>query len=90
MISCSWKEDFGIECMTCGFQRSFVALFNGEFVDSFLLFPATIPILLLAVVVLVHLRLKLTNGARAIIGLFSICAVLIVVNFSIKVISLLS
>jgi hypothetical protein len=90
MIPCSWKEHFGIECMTCGFQRSFFQLIKGELVDSFLLFPATLPLLLTFIVLFLHLLFRFKNGALAITGLFSISAVLIIINFSIRLISTLS
>jgi hypothetical protein len=90
MIPCSWKEHFGIECMTCGFQRSFLQLIKGELVDSFLLFPATLPLLLTFIVLVLHLLFRLKNGALAITGLFALSAVLILINFSIRLISTVS
>mgnify|MGYP006143921053 FL=1 len=90
MIPCSWKEHFGIECMTCGFQRSFIYLIKGELLDSFLLFPALMPLLLTIVVLVSHLFFRFKNGALAITGLFALSAVLILINFSIRLISTVS
>lgn len=45
MFPCAYKQLFGIDCPLCGFQRSLVLLFNGEFVESLIMFPPLIPIL---------------------------------------------
>ncbi|MDG1333531.1 MAG: DUF2752 domain-containing protein [Crocinitomicaceae bacterium] len=87
MIECSWKAEFGVDCLTCGFQRSFISLIHGDFVESFLQFPATIPFIACVFVLIAHLTLKVKNGHRWIVGLFSLTALLIVVNYSIKLIS---
>lgn len=46
MLQCSWKETFGIDCPSCGAQRSFVELFKGNLLESLYLFPALIPFLI--------------------------------------------
>ena len=81
MLECSWKSHFGVECFGCGFQRSFVLLMEGNFWESIVLFPATIPILLLFVYTGAHLIFKYKNGARNIIILFSTSAALMLGNF---------
>ena len=81
MLECSWKSHFGVECFGCGFQRSFVLLMEGNFSESIVLFPATIPILLLFVYTGAHLIFKYKNGARNIIILFSTSAALMLGNF---------
>ena len=40
MFPCFSKTLFGIECLGCGFQRSFVLLFQGDFSGSFKMYPA--------------------------------------------------
>lgn len=84
MIECSWKSNFGIDCLTCGFQRSFEALLQGEIYESFLLFPATIPLLIVFIILPIHLIFKLKHGARIIVISFSIAALLIIINYSVK------
>ncbi len=84
MISCSWKAQFGVECMTCGFQRSFMLLMKGEFVESFWMFPATIPFLACVLLLCAHLMFKFKRGAAWILTLFSVTAVLILINYSVK------
>ena len=40
MFPCLSKTLFGIECLGCGFQRSFVLLIQGDFAGSFKMYPA--------------------------------------------------
>jgi hypothetical protein len=45
LIPCPFKKLTGIDCPGCGFQRSLLALINGDFNKSLYLYPATIPLL---------------------------------------------
>ena len=40
MFPCLSKTLFGIECLGCGFQRSFLLLMQGDFSGSFKMYPA--------------------------------------------------
>lgn len=84
MVECHWKSTFGIECFGCGFQRSMMALFKGNLIESILIFPAAIPLLITLFYTLLHLWFKFKNGARNIIVLFSFTAFLILLNFILK------
>ena len=84
MISCSWKSTVGIECFMCGFQRSFLLLLKGELYESFILFPALIPLLSTFILLGIHLYFDWKNGAKWITFLFSISAVLMLISFSFK------
>ena len=83
-IKCSWKKGFGIDCLTCGFQRSLELLFEGELLGSFVLFPALIPFVITVFTLVLHLTFKFKNGAKVIIFLFSLTVLLILVNYTIK------
>jgi len=84
MLACSWKKRFGIECFGCGFQRSVIALIDGDITASLSLYPATIPILLTFIYTFTHLLFNYKKGARNIVFLFSFSVVLIVSNFIYK------
>lgn len=45
-LPCVYKQCFGLCCPFCGFQRSVTAILRGDFVQSFLLYPALLPTLL--------------------------------------------
>lgn len=40
MIPCLSKTLFGVECLGCGAQRSFILLLKGNFVAAFQIYPA--------------------------------------------------
>ncbi len=84
MVECHWKSKLGIECFGCGFQRSMMALFKGNLIESIVIFPATIPLFITLIYTFLHLWFKFKNGARNIVVLFSLTAFLIVLNFILK------
>ncbi len=86
MLPCLWKQTLGVDCPGCGFQRSCIKLMEGDFYESLLLFPATIPFLLTLIFVALHLKFKFKHGARIIVILFLFTVFLIVLNFILKLI----
>jgi len=46
LLRCPFKYLTGIDCPGCGFQRSVLALFNGDLHKSLNLYPSTIPLLI--------------------------------------------
>lgn len=46
LIPCPFKYLTGLDCPGCGFQRAVLALIDGNFSESFKLYPPTIPLLL--------------------------------------------
>lgn len=84
MLECHWKSTFGVECIGCGFQRSFIALLEGDLLTSLSLYPATILILLTFMYTSLHLLFKYNKGARNIIILFSTTVLVMVVSYIYK------
>ncbi|MBC9794776.1 DUF2752 domain-containing protein [Sinomicrobium weinanense] len=54
LLPCPLKWLTGIDCPGCGFQRSFLALLQGDIAKSFELYPATVPFLLLFATAVLH------------------------------------
>lgn len=50
MLPCFFKHITGLDCPGCGFQRSVMALFRGDYVISLQLYPAAVLILILSLV----------------------------------------
>ena len=46
LLPCPFKFLTGLDCPGCGFQRAMLALAQGNFTESFKLYPPTIPLLL--------------------------------------------
>lgn len=66
LLSCPYKQLTGIDCPGCGMQRSFVALLKGEWIQSFILYPALLPVLFTLLFTGIHLVFRLKNGAAVI------------------------
>lgn len=54
MLPCALKTIFGIDCPICGFQRAFILLLQGRFVDSFKMYPPLLPCLLFMVIIAIY------------------------------------
>lgn len=64
MLVCPSKKYLGIECLGCGFQRSLILLFEGNFIESLKIYPATLPVLLTSFYTALHLIFNFKTGAR--------------------------
>ena len=87
MFTCPSKKLLHVECPGCGFQRSFFALLEGDFLTSFQLYPATIPIVALLAFTALHLKYKYSFGALTIKYFFILIAVIILVFYIYKIIN---
>ena len=54
-LPCLWKHYFDVDCPFCGFQRSVIALLQGDIWKSITLFPALFPLLASGFLFLVYL-----------------------------------
>ena len=86
MGTCSFHEHTQLACPGCGLQRALFALLKGELIDSILLFPALIPLLVMFSFLGVHLVFKLRHGALALKIMYIANVSIILVNFIIKLI----
>ncbi|MEJ2882583.1 DUF2752 domain-containing protein [Pedobacter sp. GR22-6] len=84
LIPCPFKYLTGLDCPGCGFQRSFILLIKGEWLESFHMYPPTIFILLTVFTVLfVRYGLKKKND-RLIKVLYLITGSVIVSSYLLK------
>lgn len=84
MMTCPYKAITGIDCPGCGMQRSFIALLKGNFVESFLLYPALLPVMFTLLLTALHLYFKFKNGANYIKYSFLITMSIIVISYILK------
>jgi len=63
MRTCTIREHTGIYCAGCGLQRSVIALLKGHIMESLILYPALIPILLMFTFLFFHLVFRFRSGA---------------------------
>ncbi len=85
MLSCTFKNFTGVDCPGCGFQRSVLALFNGDFAKSFKLYPPTVPLIFLAIFLILHLKLDFKLGAITIKLMYILIATMVIINYIYKV-----
>jgi len=84
MASCFYKKNFGIDCPGCGMQRAFVELLKGNFVESFILYPALIPTIGMFLFLILHLIFKFEKGGVYLKYFFIFTVSIIVINFIYK------
>ena len=86
MLPCSFKQTTGLDCPSCGMQRSMVRLLRGEVTESLMLFPALIPMLCMVVMLGFHLVLKPRWGVAFLKCNFMVVAGLEVGHFLLKLV----
>ncbi|MBQ4821243.1 DUF2752 domain-containing protein [Aquimarina sp. MMG016] len=74
-----------MNCLGCGLQRSFVLLLKGNLAESFLMYPALIPMLFMMSFLIAHLIFKFKNGAKTLQYFYILNIILIITNFIIKI-----
>jgi hypothetical protein len=84
LLPCPFKYLTGIDCPGCGFQRSLLALVKGDLHQSFLLYPPTIPLLIMAAWWLVDSIFKLDTRSLVKKTLFIVVALIITVSYALK------
>lgn len=87
MLPCPSKKLLHLECPGCGLQRSLIALLNADLSASWNLYPATVPVLLLSLFTLLHLKFRFAAGASIIKYSYAGIAILIVVFYIYKIIN---
>ena len=84
MLSCPYNKYLGIDCFGCGMQRSVVALLKGNFIDSFHMYPALVPMVFMFLFLIAHLIFKFKNGGTWLKYHFIFVIVIVVINFVLK------
>jgi hypothetical protein len=89
LIPCPFKYFTGIDCPGCGFQRSVVALVQGDLNKSFALYPPAIPLLLFFAYGIADNYFKLDTKKSAVKKtLFMIVGSIVLISYCIKMYSL--
>lgn len=85
MASCYYKKILGVPCPGCGTQRSIIALLRGDIVESIKQNPATLPLLFLIIIVILHLIFNFKSGYKLIISSLVLVCVSLLLNFSLNI-----
>lgn len=85
LLPCPFKYFTGIDCPGCGFQRSVVALMQGQWSASLALYPATIPLLLAIIYTLADNFFKLDTPRKIIkTSAYITVASIMLISYTIK------
>lgn len=76
-----------MDCPGCGFQRSLLALFEGDLRTSLTLYPATLPCLFLLFYTLLHLKYDFKMGALCIKICFISVSFIVMIHYIYKVLT---
>jgi hypothetical protein len=87
LLPCPIKYVFHIDCPGCGLQRSIIALFKGNLMESLSLYPATIPIFALLIYTALHLKFDFKQGAAVIQWSYIGCTAVIVGFYIYKIVT---
>ncbi|MFT5216385.1 MAG: hypothetical protein ACI83H_001507 [Glaciecola sp.] len=85
MLPCLTKKFLGIECFGCGFQRSFILVFQGEFVAAFKMYPAIYTLILFTIFLIINLFYKFKYAERIKLILVVLNVVIIITSYFIKI-----
>jgi hypothetical protein len=86
IVPCIFKKYFDIECPGCGMQRSFIELLKGNLSESIKIYPPLIPMIIMVLLLILHLIFKLKNGAKVLKISFIFVALIIIINYILKLI----
>jgi hypothetical protein len=86
LLRCPFKYLTGIDCPGCGFQRSVIALVQGNLYKSFVLYPAAIPLLLFFAYGIADKYFKLDTSKNILKKtFFVITGAIILVSYGVKI-----
>jgi hypothetical protein len=85
MLPCAYKYFFGIDCPICGSQRSLLLLMQGNFIESFKMYPPLIFLLLLVFFAVVYLIFPTIIKAKFLKQYAVVVLIIIAVNYTCKI-----
>lgn len=83
-LPCFWKHLFGIHCPFCGFQRSVIALLEGDMGKSITLFPALLPLSVTVFLWLIYLIFSLPKLKKLLNILLMVDLIILILNCVLK------
>jgi Protein of unknown function (DUF2752) len=77
-LPCLIKATFHVECPGCGLQRSFIALLQGNVLQSLKFYPALLPLLILISIMFINSKWQLSFLGKCIkFGIPSVFAIIV-------------
>lgn len=88
LFACFFKSNIGLECPSCGMQRSLIALLKGNIIESLKYHAALIPFIITIMLLIIQLKIKHVNGGKWVMWSFIITSTITVLQFIIKLVIL--
>ena len=85
---CPIKERIGFDCLGCGAQTALISLLRGNLIESFLAYPALIPLIILVIIFFIQIIFKSKIAYSILKFWFIFTIIIIVVGYMFKLISL--
>lgn len=85
LITCPFKKFTGIDCPGCGFQRSVIALLQGDIMQSFAYYPATCLLLSSLLYIVLNHKFQFANYDSVKKWMVVASAVVIMSSYLIKI-----
>jgi Protein of unknown function (DUF2752) len=77
-LPCLIKKTFHVECPGCGLQRSFIALLQGNILQSIHFYPALLPLIILISTIIINSKWHLSFLQKCIkFGIPSVFAIIL-------------
>lgn len=86
LIPCPIKYLTNLDCPGCGFQRSVLALLQGDFGESFQLYPPTVPFLISITTALSFSILKKNTESKILKAMYFLTGAMVFINYVYKII----
>jgi Protein of unknown function (DUF2752) len=77
-LPCLIKKIFHVECPGCGLQRSFIALLQGNILQSIHFYPALLPLIILISTIIINSKYRISFIEKCIkFGIPSVFAIIL-------------
>lgn len=87
MLPCLNKQLFGVDCLGCGLQRSFISVFHGQFIAAFKMYPAIYTLILLGLFIVFSFYFKFKYNYHLKMGLIIFNVLIIIISYLYKITS---
>jgi hypothetical protein len=84
LLACPFKKLTGIDCPGCGFQRSAIALLQGNLKQSLYYYPATIPLLVAVLFTFIEMRFQFDRKQHLKTSLYIFTAFIVAGSYILK------
>ena len=86
LLSCTWKQNLGIDCLGCGMQRAIISILKGDFIEAFKMYPAIYTLFFMFIYLGLHIKFNFKRGSQILLYLFILNIIIMITNYILKII----